>query len=113
MGNTNMPQFGAADTDNSRDTLPGDEQLTQKQKEQRNDDPRGGIGALLPDRVPNESTYLVEHADHGRNVVEDASDKNDEDQPTGRAAENLEPTEQDVEALAGHVGTGHSPSGAT
>lgn len=32
MGNTNLPQAGAADTGNSRDTLGGADQLTERQR---------------------------------------------------------------------------------
>lgn len=32
MGNTNLPQFGAAGVNNSRDTLPGTAQLTDQQR---------------------------------------------------------------------------------
>jgi hypothetical protein len=103
MGNTNIPQFGAADADNSRDTLTGDRQLTAKQKQELDKQLSGGLEALLPDSVANESTSLVEHADHGRNIIGKRS--SDE----GEAL----PTEHDLEVLAGHVGTGHSPSGAT
>jgi hypothetical protein len=35
MGNTNIPQFGAIGTRKSRDTLVGDDQLTEGQKRER------------------------------------------------------------------------------
>lgn len=34
MGNTNLPQFGSADHENSHDTRPGREQLTKEQQKQ-------------------------------------------------------------------------------
>ncbi|EIL93216.1 MULTISPECIES: hypothetical protein [Rhodanobacter] len=34
MGNTNLPQAGAADTDNSRDTRSGNAQLTDRQRKE-------------------------------------------------------------------------------
>lgn len=36
MGNTNLPQFGAAGTENSRDTLSGKAQLTEPQRNRAN-----------------------------------------------------------------------------
>jgi hypothetical protein len=38
MGNTNLPQFGAANAKNSRDSEPGDQQLTDKQKKAKKTD---------------------------------------------------------------------------
>ena len=37
MGNTNLPQAGAADTGNSRDTLGGADQLTERQRKEGDD----------------------------------------------------------------------------
>lgn len=113
VGNTNLPQFGAADTANSHDTREGAEQLTPAQIEQRDAQAKGGLDALLPDSVANESQRVVVHADHGKNVIGQAASGS----PAGSAAENasvnLQPTAKDRAVLAGHVDTGHSPSDAT
>jgi hypothetical protein len=111
MGNTNIPQFGAADTANSRDTRDGERQLTEDQKRQRDAQPEGGLGSLLPDSVANESQRLVEHADHGKNVIGRSAG---EATTSGeKVAAELQPTAADRAALAGHLDTGHSPSDAT
>ncbi len=111
MGNTNIPQFGAADTANSHDTRGGEQQLTEDQKRQRDAQAEGGLSSLLPDSVANESQRVVDHADHGKNLI---------GKPAGGAtasgekvAADLQPTAADRAALAGHVDTGYSPSDAT
>lgn len=113
MGNTNLPQFGAADTANSRDTLDGDQQLTADQKEQRDKQAEGGLSSLLPDSVANESRRVVEHADHGKDVIEKPFPEVSDEASAKSTMAALQPTEADREALAGHVDTGHSPSDAT
>ncbi len=113
MGNTNLPQFGAADIANSRDTLDGDQQLTTAQKKERDKQAEGGLSSLLPDTVSNESRRVIDHADHGENVIEKPSPKADGNASANTKTANLQPTEADREALAGHVDTGHSPKDAT
>src|SRR3546814_13152208 len=60
MGNTNLPQFGAADTRNGRDTLSGDEQLTDEQRRRRSErdpadaGPAPGRPKNAPKRVPGQ-----------------------------------------------------------
>jgi hypothetical protein len=119
MGNTNIPQGGAADTRNSRDTLTGEEQLTDEQKQQRTaqkDD--AGVGPSpsrpknAPERIPGQSREPAN---------EDAQD----DSGAERRGNPEEPAEDDPynprnttgagdpEAIEGHANTGHSPSGAT
>lgn len=114
MGNTNLPQFGAADTANSRDTRVGEQQLTAAQIAQRDAQAKGGLDALLPDSVANESQRAVVHADHGRNEVGQPT----QGPSTGSAAAQMRSADlclsaADYAALAGHVGTGYSPSDAT
>jgi hypothetical protein len=55
MGNTNLPQFGAANTKNSRDTKAGDEQKTDEQKKEHKADPESpeSIAPLAADRPKN------------------------------------------------------------
>lgn len=113
MGNTNLPQFGAADTANSHDTREGAQQLTPEQAKQRDMQARGGVESLLSDSVANESQRAVVHADHGKNVIGQPATEAASG-PDGEATlSSLLPTEADRAALAGHVGTGHSASGAT
>lgn len=109
MGNTNLPQFGAADTANSRDTLEGAQQLTAAQIKQRDAEATGGVNALLPDSVANESQRAIVHADHGKNVIAQPASGSE----AAIDSTNRQPTVRDRAALAGHVDTGHSPSGAT
>lgn len=113
MGNTNIPQFGAADTANSHDTRTGDRQLTEEQRKQRDAQAHGGIDSLLPERRDNESQRLVEHADHGKDVIGKPAPATEPASRTEGAVSNLQPTAEDRAALAGHVDTGHSPSDAT
>jgi hypothetical protein len=114
VGNTNLPQFGAADTANSHDTREGEQQLTPAQINQRDDQARGGLNSLLPDSVANESQRAVVHADHGKNEIgQPAAEVTAGSAPAGTLSANLEIAAADHAALAGHVGTGHSPSDAT
>lgn len=112
MGNTNIPQFGAADTANSHDTRKGAEQLTPEQKKQRDAQAQGGLGSLLPDSVANESNRVVEHANHGENVI-GAATLNEDSGPSSKRVEENPATLKDRAALIGHVDTGYSPSDAT
>lgn len=113
MGNTNLPQFGAADMANSRDTLEGAQQLTPEQIKQRDDQAKGGLNALLPDSVANESQRAVVHVNHGKNRIGGVSGEDDPSASGHDVSPDRAPTEADYIALAGHVGTGHSPSDAT
>lgn len=113
MGNTNLPQFGAAETDNSHDTLEGDQQLTPAQRTQCDAQARGGIESLLSDSVANESQRAVVHADHGKNVIGEPAEQAASGPESAVTSANLLPNAADRAALTGHVGTGHSASGAT
>lgn len=121
MGNTNLPQFGAAGTRNSRDTRSGTDQLTDEQKTQRDDaDPEHGVGPApgrpgnAPERIPGQQRDVEN--------VEDASEdeeRRDRDRDVERSAEKDLRSPGDAAdvagsaAINGHVDTGHSPSDAT
>lgn len=111
MGNTNIPQFGAADSANSRDTLDGEHQLTQDQKRQRDAQAEGGLSSLLPDSVANESQRVVEHAEPGKNVI--GRPAGEAETAGAKVAADRKPTAADRTALAGHGSDGLSPSDAT
>ncbi len=113
MGNTNLPQFGAADTPNSHDTREGAAQLTSEQIRQRDEQPEGGVNALLPGSVANESERAVVHADHGKNEIGTPRKDNATGASVAEGLAERRPDEADYAALAGHTGTGHSPSDAT
>ncbi len=118
MGNTNLPQFGTADTENSRDTLVGANQLTEAQKEQReperkqgNVGPSPGRPANAPERIPGQQRDADEAAKE--RVTEDDEKRArdaDVERPVDVVPYNPKNT---VETIIGHVNTGHSPSDAT
>lgn len=119
MGNTNIPQFGAIGTRNSRDTLVGDDQLTEEQKRER-DARKHGVGpapsrpANAPERIPGQS--LDPNDEKG---VTDADRKRKRDPGVKRRGEKESHQSAKTarrsarEALGGHANTGHSPSDAT
>lgn len=127
MGNTNIPQGGAADTRNSRDTLTGQEQLTDEQRRQREGQEdagqkdagqkNAGVGPSpsrpknAPERIPGQS----------RDPADDDAQDDGEPRRRGNAEE---PAEDDPynprnttgagdPKFEGHANTGHSPPGAT
>lgn len=121
MGNTNLPQFGAAGTENSRDARSGRDQLTDEQKKQRDDvqqehgvGPAPGRPANAPDRIPGQQR----DADDVEGVPEDGRES-DRDRDVEQPSENDLRTPGDAADIAGsaaingHVDTGHSPSDAT
>lgn len=117
MGNTNIPQFGAADTDNSRDTLTGEHQLTDEQQKQQAAHKQGGIGPApgrpkdAPERIPGQLRDPAEADD-----VEggDEQERRGGDSDVERPGNTDDPEHiSDTAALAGHANTGHSPSDAT
>jgi hypothetical protein len=97
MGNTNLPQFGAAGIDNSRDTLSGTEQLTDQQRRQS---PSAGGTEPPADAVPapGQSRDTAHRWGVGRE---------------GEPAPGTAPAADDPRAYVGHHNTGHSPSDAT
>ena len=98
MGNTNLPQFGAAGTDNSRDTLSGTEQLTDQQRKQSPSDAGGTEPPADAVPAPSQSRDTAHQRGVGR-----------EDEPEPGTA----PATDDPRACEGHHNTGHSPSDAT
>jgi hypothetical protein len=121
MGNTNIPQFGAADTRNSRDTLTGDEQLTDQQKQQRAARKRDAdVGPSpsrpkdAPARIPGQSRETPDDADReagdrkrDRKGNPDQSGESDPYNPRNTTGAG------DPAAYEGHANTGHSPPDAT
>jgi hypothetical protein len=108
MGNTNLPQFGAADTRNGRDTLSGDEQLTDEERERKEErgpadaGPAPGRPKNAPARVPGQQredgkTGDVEAARKAERIRRDAAQPDDD------------PRHPDpVAARAGHANSGYS-----
>jgi hypothetical protein len=120
MGNTNIPQGGAAGARNSRDTLTGADQLTDEQKRQRSahkDD--GSVGPSpsrpkdAPARIPGQSREPEHDAAHTgatkRNRGGDADQLDESDPYNPRNTTGA----GDPEAYEGHANTGHSPPDAT
>ena len=122
MGNTNIPQFGAIGTINSRDTLTGDDQLTEEQKKEREDAQKHAVGpspgrpANAPERIPGQQRD-PDDAEDVEGVAEDEERERapDVERPTDDDPYNPRNTTGagDPEALGGHANTGHSPSDAT
>jgi hypothetical protein len=112
MGNTNLPQFGAIGTRNSRDTLVGDEQLTEEQKRER-DARKHGVGPApgrpknAPERIPGQDLDPDDDGKHDRDANVKQPKKKDSHKPSNTAGRS------EREALGGHANTGHSPSDAT
>ncbi len=115
MGNTNLPQFGAAGVKNSRDTLSGEQQLTDDQRKVAGIGPSPGGPKNAPERVPGQQRDPDDADD-----VEGGTDewkKRDHDADVERPGEtghakDVSGTEP-IAAFGGHANTGHSPSGAT
>jgi hypothetical protein len=114
MGNTNLPQFGAADTSNSRDTRSGADQLTDAQKKERDDaqkeqgvGPAPGRPANAPDRIPGQQLDPDEDVEKFDGVNKKHSADSGLRSP-GDAADIAGSA-----AITGHVDTGHSSSDAT
>ncbi|MFC5437882.1 hypothetical protein ACFPME_15075 [Rhodanobacter umsongensis] len=121
MGNTNIPQDGAADTRNSRDTLTSENQLTDEQRRQRSAQKGGaGVGPSpsrpkdAPARIPGQSRGPASDADRARgdskrdrrdNAGEPAEGEPDSPRSTNGAGDSA--------AYEGHANTGHSPPGAS
>jgi hypothetical protein len=108
MGNTNLPQFGAADTRNGRDTLSGDEQLTDAERKRKDErgpadaGPAPGRPKNAPPRVPGQQRDDGEVDD-----VEAAREA--EHVRRGAAGPDDDPRHPDpVAARAGHANSGYS-----
>ena len=108
MGNTNLPQFGAADTSNGRDTLSGDEQLTDEERKHGDERSPGDAGPApgrpknAPARVPGQ-----QREDGAAGDVEAAREA--ERIRRGAARPDDDPRDPDpVAARAGHANSGYS-----
>lgn len=106
MGNTNIPQFGAAGTDNSRDTLTGTDQLTDEQRKQSGQP--AGSTVPPPDTVPPApgQSRDTPHQEDLEPTGEDEDERRNQGPDITPPAKKSSPYE-------GHHNTGHSPSGAT
>ncbi len=121
MGNTNIPQVGAADTDNSRDTLTGEHQLTEERQKQRAAHKQGGIGPApgrpenAPERIPGQARDPAEADDVEGGGDDQRRRDGDADADVERPGNtsDQEHVSEDAAALAGHANTGHSPADAT
>lgn len=121
MGNTNIPQFGAIGTRNSRDTLAGDDQLTEEQKKARDAQkhaqkhgvgPAPGRPANAPERIPGQALDPNDQKD----VTDDGEKDHDSHVKRSGKKDSLRPGKtagSKRRALGGHANTGHSPSDAT
>lgn len=115
MGNTNLPQFGAAGVKNSRDTLSGEQQLTPDQRGAAGAGPSPSRPKNAPERIPGQ-----QRDPHDADDVEGAADerkKRDRDVDVERPGERGHPQDatgsEPIAAFGGHANTGHSPSDAT
>lgn len=63
MGNTQLPQFGSVDHENSHDTRTGVEQLTEEQRKKALADP--GVEVKVPDPAVTPEEALAGHVDTG------------------------------------------------
>ncbi|WP_426702608.1 hypothetical protein ACPPVV_06295 [Rhodanobacter sp. Col0626] len=122
MGNTNIPQFGAANTKNSRDTRSGSDQLTDEQKKQRDDARRQGDAGPAPGRPANAPERIPgqQRNPHDAEDVEGVTeDEEEHDRDVERPAKNDLRSPGDAAdvagsaAISGHADTGHSSSDAT
>jgi hypothetical protein len=121
MGNTNIPQFGAADTENSRDTRAGKDQLTDKQKKHEDEarkkrgvGPAPGRPASAPERTPGQRHE--DNNDAGNDVAKNKRNHNSKGKYPGKNDLRSPGDAADIAgsvAITGHVGTGHSSRGAT
>jgi hypothetical protein len=122
MGNTNIPQFGAAGTKNSRDTLTGKEQLTKEHRHAQREAEETGRGR---NRIEDEDSSKPLSQKSRNGDVKKGLDRRTDDEKRRRAPD-LEKaavgdprnppqtiTTEELEALGGHVDTGHSSSDAT
>lgn len=107
MGNTNLPQFGAADTRNSRDTLSGEEQLTDEERK-REREPEPGDAGPAPGRPKNAPARVPGQQRDGE--VDDVEAAREAERVRRRAAgPDDDPRHPDpVAARAGHANSGYS-----
>ena len=114
MGNTNLPQFGAAGAKNSRDTLNGEQQLSDDERRAAGIGPSPSRPKNAPERIPGQL-----HEPDAEDVEGGADDreKHDRDTDVERPGETEQQKDvtgsEPVAAFGGHANTGHSPSDAT
>ena len=121
MGNTNLPQAGAANMPNSRDTLSGEEQLTDAERWERDHGAKSRGGGFTPNRSTTASTPHEQRADTDTDT--DTTATPDSTADTSHKADELAPDDPynprnttgagDPPAQRSHIHTGHSPSDAT
>lgn len=111
MGNTNLPQFGAAGTENSRDTLSGEDQLTDQQRKKDRQDEQG-IGPS-PSRPKNAPPRIPGQLRDPKETDREKRDRNDNVEQPDESDPDNPGNINDPAALGGHADTGHSPSDAT
>jgi hypothetical protein len=113
MGNTNLPQAGAANTSNSRDTRSGSEQLTDEQRKRADErdpadaGPAPGRPKNAPERVPGQEREAGPVAD-----VEAAHEAERIRRSVEQPDDDLRHPDE-VAARAGHANTGYSSPKAT
>lgn len=111
MGNTQLPQAGAAGTRNGRDTLSGPDQLTDQERKQRQQGGQG-IGPSpsrpknAPPRIPGQLRDPGKTGGNKRNRDDHVkqSARHGAEHPANRGA---------PVAHGGHARTGHSPADAS
>lgn len=119
MGNTNLPQAGAADTENSKDTLRGENQLTDRERSQKHD---AGVGPApsrpknAPARVPGQ----LRDPENEDNVDGTDGEQRDRNESVEQPVQSDDPRTPETPIgagnpppLGGHGNTGHSQSKAT
>ena len=128
MGNTNLPQSGAAGTENSRDTLAGADQLAHPpypiDKDHRpgaHGDENGGVGPSpsrpkdAPARIPGQ---LRDPHDGGHDAGTSGDESDVQQNGAMRATQDSYTPRntgdrEDPRRSGGHAQTGHSPPDAT
>jgi hypothetical protein len=121
MGNTNLPQAGAADTRNGKDTSSGEEQLADRQKGEQavrhygsGTNPSPSRPKNAPERIPGQERDPDETGNG--NDRGEKRDRNDgTEQPAESNPRNPQKTAGAPDSMAGdgHANTGHSPPDAT
>jgi hypothetical protein len=108
MGNTNLPQFGAADTRNGRDTLSGDEQLTEEERRRKGGHEPGDAGPA-PGR-PKNAPARVPGQQREDGKADDVEASREAERIRRKAAgPDDDPRHPDpVAARAGHANSGYS-----
>src|SRR5690348_2897823 len=88
-GNTNLPHFGAAGVKNSRDTLSGEQQLTQDDRKPAGIGPPPSRPKNAPERIPGQQRDPDDADDVAGGA--DAREKRDHDNGVERPSETGQP----------------------